>query len=152
MINVFAYSGAQTGVQLSQFSTRAYPRADSMVKRSFSEWQITFENLKNCFIREYKKKVILPSSAKPRNEFDYFVSIRFQCHEAPTCSSRTEYLPGDQPSVPAPETFPLALIAYNEINAFVGCEIRLGFRRFNWKSKDLPDTWMWPAIDGFLGM
>ncbi|KAL9587973.1 MAG: hypothetical protein Q9203_003211 [Teloschistes exilis] len=66
--------------------------------------------------------------------------------------SAREYLPGDQPSVPAPETFPLALIAYNEINAFVGCEIRLDFRRFNWKSKDLPDTWMWPAIDGFLGV
>ncbi|KAL8626547.1 hypothetical protein Q9189_007759 [Teloschistes chrysophthalmus] len=161
---VFSARGVQIGIQLSHFSTRPYTRAGSKVKKSLSEWQINFENLTNCLISEYKKKVILPTGVKSQKEFDHFVTIRFQCQQAPTCTSRTEYLPGDEPSaikiegqeqvkpwVPAPEFLPLALLVNNETNVFVGCEIRLGFRRFKWKVKDRPDGWMWPRTDGFLG-
>ncbi|KAL8634966.1 MAG: hypothetical protein Q9228_007496, partial [Teloschistes exilis] len=105
------------GIQLSQFSTRHYSLPGSAVKCSFSEWQIKFNGMPDYIISEYKKKVILPSGKKPHNEFERFVSIRFQCQEAPTFSSRTEYFPGDEPSAtqledpanpppPAPETFP----------------------------------------------
>ncbi|KAL8774438.1 MAG: hypothetical protein Q9194_004027 [Teloschistes cf. exilis] len=150
------------GIQLSQFSTRHYSLPGSAVKCSFSEWQIKFNGMPDYIISEYKKKVILPSGKKPHNEFERFVSIRFQCQEAPTFSSRTEYFPGDEPSAtqledpanpppPAPETFPLAQLVNEETNAFSGCEIRLGFRRFNWHAKFIPYTWQWPAVVDFLG-
>ncbi|KAL9583630.1 MAG: hypothetical protein Q9212_002595 [Teloschistes hypoglaucus] len=138
------------------FSTTAYAHVGARRLRNlFQNGKLNFENRSVCLISEYKKKVVLPNGAKPQIEFNRFVSIRFHCQEAPTCSSRTEYLSGDEPSaikvegqekvkpsVPTPEAFPLALLVDNAANALAGCEIRLGFRRFKCKSKNLPDTWM----------
>ncbi|KAL8738844.1 MAG: hypothetical protein Q9181_000448 [Wetmoreana brouardii] len=137
------------------------------IKKAFSEWRVTFTKISDIVISEYEKKVVGPSN--PRNEFDLdrFAVVRFKCVEPPTYSGRIMRPPvedakggdsqderamdaEDPAEPPKPETFPLAQLVNPSTDGFTGLEIRLAFRRFKWKPKNIPNMWMWPAIVEFL--